>query len=196
MSTKVLIVCDSFKESLDASAVAKAIARGIGAADAAARCTLMPFSDGGEGAIEVLEHAVNTGTNVGGYRVTCSTQDALGRPISAEYFRFKQRPAAWIELSAASGIHLIEPEARDPKITSTYGTGLLIKHAIEQGATEIILGIGGSATNDAGAGIISALGGKLLDKQGNELPRGGAALQGLDKLIPPEGLHSIKWQIA
>lgn len=196
MSTKVLIVCDSFKESLDASAVAKAIARGIGAADAAARCTLMPFSDGGEGAIEVLEQAVNTETNTGGYRVTCSTQDALGRPISAEYFRFKQRPAAWIELSAASGIHLIESEARDPKITSTCGTGLLIKHAIEQGATEIILGIGGSATNDAGAGIISALGGKLLDKQGNELPRGGAALQGLDKLIPPEGLHSIKWQIA
>lgn len=196
MSTKVLIVCDSFKESLVASDVAKAIARGIGAADAAARCTLMPFSDGGEGAIEVLEQNLNTGSSPGGHRVTCSTQDALGRPISAEYFRFKQRPAAWIELSAASGIHLIEPNARDPKITSTYGTGLLIKQAIEQGATEIILGIGGSATNDAGAGIIQALGGKLLDKHGTELTRGGAALQGLAALVPPEGLHSIKWQIA
>ncbi|HBB48343.1 MAG TPA: glycerate kinase, partial [Flavobacteriaceae bacterium] len=136
MSKRVLIVCDSFKESLDATAVAQAIARGIGAADATARCTLMPFSDGGEGAITVLEQAVVAGTVSGGQRVACPTQDALGRPITAEYFRFTLRPAAWIELSAASGIHLIEPPARDPKITSTYGTGLLIRHAVAHGARE------------------------------------------------------------
>lgn len=196
MSKRVLIVCDSFKESLDATAVAKAIARGIGAADATARCTLMPFSDGGEGAIAVLEQAVAAGTIPGGYRVTCPTQDAIGRPITAEYFRFQDRPAAWIELSAASGIHLIEPKARDPKITSTYGTGLLIQHAIEHGAQEIILGIGGSATNDAGAGIIQAIGGKLLDKNGHSLAPGGLALSDLHTVEIPDGLKNIKWRIA
>ncbi len=176
MNKKVLIVCDSFKESLDATAVAKAIARGIGAADATAHCTLMPFSDGGEGAIAVLEQASAAGTISEGYRVACPTQDALGRPITAEYFRFTNRPAAWIELSAASGIHLIQPQARDPKITSTYGTGLLIRHAIEHGAQEIILGIGGSATNDAGTGIIQAIGVKLLDNNGYSLAPAGLAL--------------------
>ena len=196
MSKRVLIVCDSFKESLDATAVAKAIARGIGAADATARCTLMPFSDGGEGAIAVLEQAVAAGTIPGGYRVTCPAQDAIGRPITAEYFRFQDRPAAWIELSAASGIHLIQPQARDPKITSTYGTGLLIRHAIEHGAQEIILGIGGSATNDAGTGIIKALGGEFLDAQGNELPNGGLALSKLETIKCPERLKKIKWHIA
>lgn len=196
MSKKVLIVCDSFKESLDATAVAKAIARGIGAADATARCTLMPFSDGGEGAIGVLEQAVAAGTISGGQRVACPTQDALGRAITAEYFRFTDRPVAWIELSAASGIHLIEPQVRDPKITSTYGTGLVIRHAIEQGAQEIILGIGGSATNDAGAGIIQAMGGKLLDKNGHDLSPGGAALSGLQTIELPTGLDHIKWRVA
>ena len=196
MSKRVLIVCDSFKESLDATAVAQAIAHGIGAADATARCTLMPFSDGGEGAITVLEQAVVAGTVSGGQRVACPTQDALGRPITAEYFRFTLRPAAWIELSAASGIHLIEPPARDPKITSTYGTGLLIRHAIAHGAKEIILGVGGSATNDAGAGIIQALGGKLLDKNGRDLPPGGMALSHLHTIELPDGLEGINWRIA
>lgn len=196
MSKRVLIVCDSFKESLNAAGVAQAIARGIGAADATARCTLMPFSDGGEGAIGVLEQAIAAGTLSGGHRVTCPTKDALGRPITASYFRFTDRPAAWIELSAASGIHLIEPQARNPKITSTYGTGLLIRHAIEHGAQEIILGIGGSATNDAGAGIIQAMGGQLLDQHGHELPHGGLALSELDKIKLPEGVKKINWRIA
>jgi len=196
MSTKVLIVCDSFKESLDASGVAQAIARGIGAADATARCTLMPFSDGGEGAIGVLEQAMVAGLISGGHRVACPTKDALGRPITAEYFRFTDRPAAWIELSAASGIHGIGPQDRNPKITSTFGTGLLIRHAIEHGAQEIILGIGGSATNDAGAGIIQALSGQLLDQNGAELPPGGLALSRLDKIKFPEGIEKINWRIA
>lgn len=196
MGKRVLIVCDSFKESLDAAGVAQAIARGIDAADASARCTLMPFSDGGEGAINVLEQAVAAGRLSGGHRVTCPTVDALGRPITAEYFRFADRPAAWIELSAASGIAQIEPENRDPKITSTYGTGLLIKHAIEQGAQEILLGIGGSATNDAGAGIIQALGGQLLDQYDSELAQGGLALSQLETINLPKGIESIQWRIA
>lgn len=196
MSKSVLIVCDSFKESLDAAGVAQAIARGIGAADATARCTPMPFSDGGEGAIGVLEQAVAAGTLKGGRRVACPTVDALGRPITAEYFRFTDRPAAWIELSAASGIHLIPAQDRDPKISSTYGTGLMIRHALEQGAQEIILGIGGSATNDAGAGIIQALGGQLLDLQGVELATGGLALSQLETIKPPTISTSIQWRIA
>ncbi len=190
MSKRVLIVSDSFKESLSAQAVAQSIARGIGAADATARCTLMPFSDGGEGALEVLSQ------NTEGHKVSGHTTDALGRPINAEYFKFEQKKTAWIELSQASGLHRIEPALRDPKITSTYGTGLLIKQALDRGAEEIILGIGGSATNDAGTGIIKALGGTFLDAQGNELPNGGLALSKLETIKCPERLKKIKWHIA
>ena len=190
MSKRVLIVSDSFKESLSAQAVAQSIARGIGAADATARCTLMPFSDGGEGALEVLSQ------NTEGHKVSGHTTDALGRPINAEYFKFEQKKTAWIELSQASGLHRIEPALRDPKITSTYGTGLLIKQALDGGAEEIILGIGGSATNDAGTGIVKALGGTFLDAQGNELPNGGLALSKLETIKCPERLKKIKWQIA
>ena len=190
MSKRVLIVSDSFKESLSAQAVAQSIAHGIGAADATARCTLMPFSDGGEGALEVLSQ------NTEGHKVSGHTTDALGRPINAEYFKFEQNKTAWIELSQASGLHRIEPALRDPKITSTYGTGLLIKQALDRGAEEIILGIGGSATNDAGTGIVKALGGTFLDAQGNELPNGGLALSKLETIKCPERLKKIKWQIA
>jgi glycerate kinase len=190
MSKRILIVSDSFKESLSAQAVAQSIANGIGAADATARCTLMPFSDGGEGALEVLSQ------NTEGHKVSGHTTDALGRPINAEYFKFEQKKTAWIELSQASGLHRIESALRDPKITSTYGTGLLIKQALDRGAEEIILGIGGSATNDAGTGIIKALGGKFLDAQGKELPNGGLALSKLETIKCPERLKKIKWHIA
>jgi len=190
MNQHVLIVCDSFKESLGAKEVAQAIACGIHQIDQTTTCTLMPFSDGGEGALEVL---IN---NAVGHKVKAETADALGRPISAEYVKFKHKPAAWIELSQASGLHLIELQKRDPKITSTFGTGVLIKEAIAQGAEEIILGIGGSATNDAGTGIMKALGGQFLNTQGHAVPEGGAGLGSLAQIILPEELRSIKWKVA
>lgn len=170
---RILVVPDSFKESLSAVEVAKAIAAGLNGFDRINEVIELPFSDGGEGAIDLLE------TLFDGSRVEVQTVDALGRPIRAPYFRFKDRPAAWIELSQASGLAQIEPELRDPKITSTYGSGLQIKHALDSGCTDIYLGLGGSATNDAATGLLSALGALFSDEDGEPLEPGGAALERL-----------------
>lgn len=170
---RILVVPDSFKESLSAIEVAKAIAAGLNGFDRINEVIELPFSDGGEGAIDLLE------TLFDGSRVEVQTVDALGRPIRAPYFKFKDRPAAWIELSQASGLAQIEPELRDPKITSTYGSGLQIKHALDSGCTQIYLGLGGSATNDAATGLLSALGALFSDEDGEPLEPGGAALERL-----------------
>ena len=190
MGQNVLIVCDSFKENLNAFEVAEAIAQGIQQVNQKVICTVMPFSDGGEGALEVLHQ------NTKGHKVKSQSTDALGHSITAEYFMFDKKPVAWIELSQASGLELIVPDLRNPRETTTFGTGLLIKHAIKQGAKEIILGVGGSATNDAGTGIIKALGGQFLDVQGFALPNGGAALSSLNQIILPQYLEEIKWKVA
>jgi glycerate kinase len=170
---RILIVSDSFKESLSATEVAAAIASGLASFSEVSTCVQLPFSDGGEGALDLLERLFE------GSRIETHTVDALGRPIKAPYFRFKDRPAAWIELSQASGLWQIEPELRDPRLTSTYGTGIQIKHALDAGCTQIYLGVGGSATNDAGAGILSALGGLFSNAEGELLEPGGLALQQL-----------------
>ena len=170
---RILVVPDSFKESLSAVEVAMAIAAGLNGFDHINEVIELPFSDGGEGAIDLLE------TLFDGSRVEVQTVDALGRPIRAPYFKFKDRPAAWIELSQASGLAQIEPELRDPKITSTYGSGLQIKHALDSGCTQIYLGLGGSATNDAATGLLSALGALFSDEDGEPLEPGGAALERL-----------------
>ena len=170
---RVLIVSDSFKESLSATEVAAAIARGLTPFSEVSTCVELPFSDGGEGALDLLERLFE------GSRIETHTVDALGRPIKAPYFRFKDRPAAWIELSQASGLWQIEPELRDPRLTSTYGTGIQMKHALDAGCTQIYLGVGGSATNDAGTGILSALGGLFSDAAGELIEPGGLALQQL-----------------
>jgi len=170
---RVLIVPDSFKESLTATEVAEAIAKGLAPFSQITECVQLPFSDGGEGALDLLERLFD------GTRVETRTVDALGRPIKAPYFRFKDRPAAWIELSQASGLWQIEPELRNPAVTSTYGTGIQIKHALDAGCTDIYLGVGGSATNDAGTGILSALGALFSDHEGELLEPGGLALQQL-----------------
>lgn len=170
---RILVVPDSFKESLSAVEVAKAIADGLQGFDRVTEVNKLPFSDGGEGAIDLLE------TLFDGSRVEVQTVDALGRPIRAPYFKFKDRPAAWIELSQASGLAQIESELRDPRITSTYGSGLQIKHALNSGCTQIYLGLGGSATNDAATGLLSALGALFSDEDGEPLEPGGAALERL-----------------
>ena len=187
---QLLIVPDSFKESLPATEVASAIERGLKRVNKNLNIKCLPFSDGGEGALSVLREHAN------GKQITCATVNPIGQAISANYFLFEDQSTAYIELSQASGLALLEVEDRKPCITSTFGTGVQIKHAIEQGCSKIILGIGGSATNDAGAGIFQALGGQLLDKNGDELEKGGAALAALDKIIPPNGLDQIQWEIA
>ncbi|WP_290478432.1 MULTISPECIES: glycerate kinase [unclassified Leeuwenhoekiella] len=168
---KILVAPDSFKESLTASEVACAIALGIEKCLPYAQCVSLPFSDGGEGAFEVLG-ALNLGKCI-----SVATQDPLGRALTAPYFEFTDSKTVWIELSQASGLALLKIEDQNPLNTSTYGTGMQIRHALERGKDHIILGIGGSATHDVATGIFSALGGKLLDQNGNTLKASGAALE-------------------
>jgi len=187
---QLLIVPDSFKESLPTIEVASAIKRGIKRVNNSIAVKSLPFSDGGEGALTLLEN------NALGKRISCKTVNPIGKIITADYFLFDDQSTAWIELSQASGLALLKENERQLSITSTYGTGIQIQHAIAQGCTKIILGVGGSATNDAAAGIFQALGGQLLDKEGKELVKGGKALIDLEKIDLPKGLDNIQWEIA
>ena len=186
---QLLVVPDSFKESLSAKEVADAIARGIHSVDPEITIKQLPFSDGGEGALDLLQNLFE------GELVTTSTIDAMGRSIKAPYFRFADRKAAWIELSQASGLAQIEVDQRNPMLASTYGTGLQIRHALDHGAEEIYLGIGGSATNDGGTGILSALGGLFSDAEGEMLLPGGGFLTELDH-IDVEAIPQFQLKVA
>jgi len=186
---QVLVVPDSFKESLSAREVAQAISNGIQSVNSEVVVKQLPFSDGGEGALDLLQNLFD------GALVITSTIDAIGRSIKAPYFRFANRKAAWIELSQASGLAQIEPKQRNPMMASTYGTGLQIRHALDAGAEEIYLGIGGSATNDGGTGILSALGGLFSDAEGEMLLPGGGFLTELDH-IDVEAIPQFQLKVA
>lgn len=188
----ILIVPDSFKESCTALEVIQAIKKGIRKVNANVTINALPFSDGGEGALDLLA-LVHKGEDV-----YVATEDALGRPITVPYYWIPSEKTAWVELAQASGIVHVEEHLRNPKITSTYGTGILLLDALKKGAKKIILGIGGSATNDAAAGIFQALGGRLYDSNGNELAKGGAALAQLYKIDwgKAEQWKSVEWQVA
>src|SRR6056300_1869670 len=112
----------------------------------------------------------------------CSTNDALFRPIEAPYFLFQNQKEAWIELSQTAGLIQLKKTALQPLEASTWGTGKMIKHALDNGCEKIYLGLGGSATQDLGTGIIAALGGRFLDQNGKELPPGGGALTRITKI--------------
>ena len=187
---RILIIADSFKENLTSREVCHAIHKGITSILPNANINEIPFSDGGEGSLNVLAD------NFKGEFVICKTEDALGKKCSAKYFLFKNKKVAWIELSQASGIAKIPPSKRNILKASTYGTGLLIKDALDKGCVEIILGVGGSASNDGGAGIFEALGGKLLDSGGKRLDRGGASLNRLESIVPFSVSQKVKWKIA
>ncbi len=183
---KILIAPDSFKESLKASDVAHYIEKGIRRAMPDAECLLSPLADGGEGTVDALVNA--TGGNI----LKVPVKDPLMRNINSFFGILGDGRTAVIEMAAASGLELLNEEERDPWITSTYGTGQLIRAALDAGVHRIIIGIGGSATNDGGAGMARALGVKLLDMEGNETgPGGGQAgaietidCSGLDKRLP------------
>jgi glycerate kinase len=132
--------------------------------------TKIPLADGGEGTVQSLIDAT------GGKRVHVMASDPLMRKINSFFGIFGDNKTAIIEMAAASGIELLSEEEKDPWITSTYGTGELIAHALDHGCTKVIIGIGGSATNDGGAGMVQALGGSLRDEQGSELRPGGGQL--------------------
>lgn len=178
---KIVLAPDSFKESMSASEAITAMREGILAVLPDAECVGVPMADGGEGTVDAVVDALN------GKHVAVDVEDALGRRIRAEYGYVADRRLAVIEMAAASGLQQIAPADRDVLRASTFGVGQLIISALDQGATEFLIGLGGSATNDAGAGMLTALGAVLTDADGKPLPPGGAALAYLDR-INLEGL--------
>ena len=173
---RVIVAPQSFKGSADAVAVASAIARGVRRAWPAAIVEEMPLADGGEGTVRALVTATR-----GRSRVT-RVHDPLGREIDAEWGVLGDGTTAVVEMAAASGLPLLRPDERDARITSTRGTGELILAAAASGAHRIVIGIGGSATNDGGAGMARAFGYRFFDREGRELAEGGAALRHLARI--------------
>jgi glycerate kinase len=184
---RVVIAPDSFKECASAAAVSSALSAGWKSVFPEAEVVCVPMADGGEGTVDALIAAT------GGTEIELQVMGPLGTPVVAKYGFLGERvvaedrdptsnATAVIEMAAASGLPLVPPEKRDPRATTTYGTGELVRDALERGAHRIILGIGGSATNDGGAGMAQALGFSLLDDEGRELPPGGAALARLARI--------------
>lgn len=176
---KIIIAPDSFKGCLSAKQAALAMERGIRKAGNQAGIALetikIPMADGGEGTVEAMIEAV------GGTLVETEALNPLGEPIRASYAILPDRTAV-IEMAAVSGLNLIEAAKRDPLKTTTFGTGQLIADALAKGCRRIVIGIGGSATNDGGAGMAQALGVKLLDGCEREVGFGGGALQNITRI--------------
>ena len=158
---RYVLAPDSFKESMTAAEAAAAMEEGIRVVDPDATCLSMPMSDGGEGFIDALITAWGATT------VTVEVPDALGRPVTARYGLLGQR--AVMDVASSAGLELIAPEDRDIMRSNTAGLGIMIRHALDRGARRILLGIGGSATNDAGVGMLHVLGLRLRDADGQDL---------------------------
>ncbi len=170
---KIVIAPDSYKESLTAMEVATAIEAGFKQVLPNAKYIKLPMADGGEGTVQSLIDAT------GGSIIECQVTAPLGNTVTGFYGLLGDGKTAIVEMAAASGLHLVAPEYRNPLHTTTYGTGELIKAALDKGVKHIIVGIGGSATNDGGIGMAQALGIKLLDQEGNDLTFGGGSLADL-----------------
>ena len=188
---KIVVAPQALKGSLDAGDVGQAIASGIHSVFPDAELTIVPVADGGEGTVRALVSAT------GGRLMHVTVRGPLGDPVVAEYgllgppsgsdnhqdaSEITDGQTGVIEMAAASGIALVSPAKRNPRLTSTYGTGELMRAALEAGCTRLIIGIGGSATNDGGSGMATALGARLLDEHDRELPPGGAALLRLARI--------------
>lgn len=166
----IVLAPDSFKESMTAKEVCEAMERGIRKANSQIRCIHVPMADGGEGTMQSLVDAT------GGRVYSKEVVGPLGNNVVAEYGILGNGEIGVIEMASASGIHLVDSEKRNPLITTTFGTGQLIKACLDKGVKKLLIGIGGSATNDGGSGFIQALGGRLLDENGDDLSYGGGAL--------------------
>ena len=173
---KIVIAPDSFKESLTALEVAASIERGIRKVIPNAEIVKVPMADGGEGTVQSLIDSSQ------GSIVKAKVIGPMGNQVQAHFGLMGNSHTAVIEMASASGIHLAEPENRNPLITTTFGTGQLIKAALDLEVNHLILGIGGSATNDAGMGMCQALGIQFLDEEGNSLGYGGGELDKLAKI--------------
>lgn len=173
---RILIAPQAFKGSVDAVRVASAIARGVRRVWPDAECDELPLADGGEGTVRALVRAT------GGALRRSRVRDPLGREVEAEWGILGGGRTAVVEMAAASGLPLLRADERDPRVTSTRGTGELLLEAAMSGVDLVVVGIGGSATNDGGAGMARAIGFRFLDRDGRDLEEGGAALARLHRL--------------
>ena len=190
---KIVIAPDSFKDSLSAQAVADAIALGLADVWPDAQLIKCPMADGGEGTIESVLAACS------GQLRRASVRGPLGAAVDAAWGWLPESHTAIIEMAEASGLQLVPPVQRDACVSTTFGTGELIRQAMDAGAQRVILAIGGSATNDGGAGAMQALGVKLRDAQDQELPPGGLALAQLARIDLSEldpRLAQVRFDIA
>lgn len=189
---RVVVAPDSFKESLSAEEVAAAIAEGVREAAPDADIVEIPMADGGEGSLAAVLAAT------GGERRTATVRDANGCSCTAAW-GWLGEGTAFIEMAEAAGLEQIPPESRRPLEASTYGVGQLVLEALDAGARRIVLGLGGSATTDGGAGLFQALGAHLFDSQGAELPPGGGPLhrlQTVDTMRLDPRLAKVQFEIA
>jgi glycerate kinase len=173
---KILIAADSFKDALDSFGVCSAIAKGIHKINTGIEITIFPLADGGEGTSDVLMH------HLGGYKRELVVNDPLMRPIKTHYVLSQDGETAFIELAKASGLQLLAENERNPMLTSTHGLGEMIADGIKEGVTNVVLAIGGSATNDAGMGMAGALGFSFYDTDGQLLSGKGKDLINVDHM--------------
>ena len=179
---KIVVAPDSFKGSVTALEAGNAIEQGLRRVFPDAIIEKIPMADGGEGTVQSLVDAI------GGHIQTQRVRGPLGNEVDAEFGILADGEIAVIEMASASGLTLVPPDKRNPLQTTTYGTGQLIRAALEAGCRRLIIGIGGSATNDGGTGMAEALGVRFLNADGNSIPRGGGGLGEL-ALIDITGLH-------
>lgn len=190
---KIVVASDSFKGSVSSPEVAQYVEKAIRKIYPECEVVKVSVADGGEGTVKTLTTAMN------GYIVSCTAHNPLMLPIQAEYGISGNGKTAIIEIASVSGLTLIPPEQHNPMLTTTYGTGELIRDALEKGCDNFLIGIGGSATNDAGTGMLQALGFRFLDKEGKELGIGGEILEhinSVDRSGEIEGLCKATFTIA
>ena len=183
---KIIIASDSFKGSLSSLEIARASEAGIRKVLPDCEIVGIPVADGGEGTTEALVAAMN------GRFVACEVHDPLMNLIRVEYGILGDGITAVIEMASACGLNLVPAEKRNPMLTTTFGTGELIKDAIHRGCRRFLIGIGGSATNDAGTGMLQALGYRFFDNAGNELGKGGQILEQIATINSADALPALK----
>jgi glycerate kinase len=176
MYSKIVVASDSFKGSLSSLEVADAAAKAINECIPGCCVEKVEVADGGEGTMEALHRTL------GGVKVAVEVCDPLGRAITASYVKLADGVTAVLEMAVASGLPLLAPQERNPMKTSTYGTGQMIADALRKGCRKFLIGIGGSATNDAGMGMLEALGVRFLDAEGNLLHGSGESLEKVEDI--------------
>ena len=180
---RIVVAMDSFKGSLSSPEAGNAVRKGILKADPTAVVDVLPLADGGEGTVDALISCM------GGEKVKVTVTGPLGEPVLSEYGILPGGRTAVIEMCSAAGLPLVPENRRDPRYTTTYGVGEMIRDAIGRGCDRFMIGIGGSATNDGGVGMLQALGFEFRNAEGREIPRGAAGLKDLtqirrEKMLP------------